>query len=450
MMRPKKSMLLKSVKQLDGLDLLALFFAGLACLLVGRAPANYARSDPFLSLFVSQSLLDNQTVALDAYRDRIDPDLDSYALLEHEGRLYSIFPIGPSLVALPFVGIANVFDFDMTETMHNYRMQKVLMALIIGLVFLVLYRLARYQLPPSVALMLAAGVVYGSALIGTLGTALWNINFVVLFNVLVLWGLVHMRQAASRKIPALAGALGLLLFLSFISRPTAGIFLGLVIIYLYRYHRRAFWPTVIVLAVGLLGFALFSWLAFGRLLPSYYALSRMNRTTQLGYSLIGQLLSPSRGLLIFSPFIFLVLVGMVPTAKWWRDEPLFWLCMGWILLHICVAMRREQWWGGHVFGPRLLAEIVPPFTMMAFIIARIVRDHFRRRTFRLFVMILLVLGGIGIYINTYQGLYNYNTVLWNVDPDIDYHPGYAFNWRYAQFLANPESLAERAALHRQR
>lgn len=49
-----------------------------------------------------------------------------------------------------------------------------------------------------------------------------------------------------------------------------------------------------------------------------------------------------------------------------------------------------------------------------------------------------------IYVNSYQGLFNVYTALWNGEPNIDLHPEYLFDWRYPQFLNNERRQKERA------
>jgi hypothetical protein len=54
---------------------------------------------------------------------------------------------------------------------------------------------------------------------------------------------------------------------------------------------------------------------------------------------------------------------------------------------------------------------------------------------------------LSVFINTYQGLYNPLTTVWNASPDIDGYPDYAWNWRFPQFMTSPALLAARELDH---
>lgn len=56
-----------------------------------------------------------------------------------------------------------------------------LASLICGPIFLTLYKTARCYLSEPAALVIASVSVFGSVLVSTLGAALWNANFAVLF-----------------------------------------------------------------------------------------------------------------------------------------------------------------------------------------------------------------------------------------------------------------------------
>jgi hypothetical protein len=58
-----------------------------------------------------------------------------------------------------------------------------------------------------------------------------------------------------------------------------------------------------------------------------------------------------------------------------------------------------------------------------------------------------MLVGVGIFINSYQGLYNWSTWDWNGMPrslpqSLRDDPKNNYDWRYPQFLANPEMIEE--------
>jgi hypothetical protein len=81
-------------------------------------------------------------------------------------------------------------------------------------------------------------------------------------------------------------------------------------------------------------------------------------------SALGLLISPSRGLLVFSPVVAFAAAGV--TSAWkegWRTE-LSWCAAAAAVQFLFYAMYGV-WWGGHTFGPRYVLDILPPLVLLA-------------------------------------------------------------------------------------
>src|SRR5262249_13357800 len=80
--------------------------------------------------------------------------------------------------------------------------------------------------------------------------------------------------------------------------------------------------------------------------------------------LAGLLISPSRGLLVFSPFFVFVVLAIAPAWVRRRDQPLpLALGIGALAL-LLVTAKWTIWWGGHSFGYRLLIEMLPALMVL--------------------------------------------------------------------------------------
>src|SRR5438067_2143318 len=76
--------------------------------------------------------------------------------------------------------------------------------------------------------------------------------------------------------------------------------------------------------------------------------------------LYGVLLSPSRGLFVYSPFL---LFAIAPFLRAWRERGgvallLRWLGVATVALVVAYALYAE-WWGGRVYGARFLTDALP-------------------------------------------------------------------------------------------
>src|SRR6185503_4969652 len=73
--------------------------------------------------------------------------------------------------------------------------------------------------------------------------------------------------------------------------------------------------------------------------------------------LAGLLLSPGRGLFVYSPVLILGVAGL--AAGWRRGRPLFAPAAAGVALFVAACAFRQVWWGGYCYGPRMLADLAP-------------------------------------------------------------------------------------------
>ena len=412
------------------------------------SPVSYTGSDPTFSLLTSQALVEFGTVKLDDYKPDLGSILDSDTRLRTvNGHTYYFFPVGTSLFAVPFVWVANLFDLDMRNFEDDAWLQNLISALISVALFLIIYRICIYYLRPEESALLAAIFVLGSALISTIGTALWNLGFETLFITLGLWLLVRLEHNdAARSDPYI---LGIVLFAAFLSRPTAVIFIIMTLVFISIRQRSYFIKTTVTALIFFALFVSFSMGEYGSWLPPYYTPGRLvSDTTPFLLTLYGLLFSPSRGIFVFSPMFLLVaaLFLYVAYRKRLKLPLLLWFGVIWFLTGVLSISRFGHWWGGHSYGPRLLTDVVPALILIAVLTWHELRTKLSARTSRWMLALFLVLAVVSIAINSFTGLLNLQTGRWNgnmLPPNIDNAPQYLFSWRYPQFLANEEMICDR-------
>jgi hypothetical protein len=336
----------------------------------------------------------------------------------------------------------------MSVDWQNQWVQKTLSAGLTALVFAILYGVCRAYVDPLPSLVITVVSVFGSALTSTMGTALWNIDFAVLFIALTLFLLVRVDSGWLGV--AKPYLLGLLLFLAYACRPSTATFIVVVLAYLLLRSRRVFPRAATTALVLLLLFFLFSWVEYGQLSPYYFSLARFTTEKDpIWHALYGQFLSPSRGLLVFSPFFVVVFVGVVFYYRQLKGHLLFWFVLAWFALLLAVVSNATRWWGGHSFGSRVLTEAIPGLILLTAILWHEASQTASPRARRLLAASYLGLGLFGIFVNSYQGLYNTDTVRWNgtMPPNVDTEQEYLWNWRYPQFLASSASVCARNMEH---
>ena len=408
------------------------------------SPIEEVHSDPAIALLATQSLLDNHTLSLDAYAD--DPacayDLEQDYRIRHRGESMTYYSHGVSLLSLPAVWLANRFGFHMLDQSDEFALQNLLSALCCALLGILFYRICGTFLGPMESLAVAAVSLFGSSLVSTLATGLWNVGFQA---VLLALGLLHLVRANHQGLRPNVGYLALLAGLAFICRPTAAFAIlaaPLALVPSDWLKKRNVW---LPLALGLTTLtAVLIALDLAGWIPRYYSPLKLTPQAYVWTGLPGILVSPSRGLLVFSPFLTLVAAVCLWHLKALAGRRLFQLAAVWTGLHLLAVAIKGAWWGGHSYGPRLLAEVTVPAILATCLAWRLLQQRAGPRTRILLATAYLACGLAAVYIHSYQGLFNHHTRRWNWMPNVDVDPlQLVFDWRYPQFLASDSALERR-------
>jgi hypothetical protein len=238
---------------------------------------------------------------------------------------------------------------------------------------------------------------------------------------------------------ALATALSLMYFV----RPTGIIPIACISVYVMLWQRRSLLSFAITGALWLAVFMTYWWRTFGTILPGYY---RSNvDLSSLTMGLEANLISPSRGLLVYVPMtIFIVYL----VVRYWEQIPIrkaARISIAIIVLQLAAASAYPCWWGGHCYGARLMTDSIPFFALLA--IAGLAAAKSAPGAFRgtqvLVGTLLLILS---IAINA-RGAMSLHTLFWNVEVDLTGHPERAMDWSYPQFaagLVSPPAYVDKA------
>jgi hypothetical protein len=423
-----------------------------AAFLARSGSVAYTGSDPRGTLLTAQAIIDRGTFALDAY-----PQFPSSyrTVVDEAGHRFYAYPPGAPLIALPAVAIAQLAGLDMSRVEDDDEVQRIVAAISVGIAALLAFLFALRWLPWPLTTLLTAVFVFGTPVMSTMSTAFWSTNatVVVTLAALVLLARYDASTAGVRR----SVAIGLLLGFAFWCRPPAFLLAALVMTWaLLRAvtirqpeRRPAIVNAVSLACAAIAGPALLmamSLLTYGTWLPDYYIGSRLAASDRFGTALVAHLVSPSRGILIYAPAAVLAVVAALRWPRRILRAPLAGVALAWVFLHLLLVSRFAYWWGGYSYGSRLMVDALPGVFVLLCAAAALVRDSAGRWQV-LAVSALVFTGAAGVWINSVQGLFNRSTMKWNVVPDIDRFPGYAFDWHLPQFLSTEARLGERLRRH---
>jgi hypothetical protein len=258
---------------------------------------------------------------------------------------------------------------------------------------------------------------------------------------LIIFLLVSHETCKNKLRPVL---LATLLAWAYFVRPTSSIAIVAVSAYLLIYLHRSLVCFASTLAIWFAGFIIYSWHNFGKLLPSYYAANRLNSGV-FKTALFGNLISPSRGLLIYVPWICFTLYLLARYRRYLELPRLVWLALAIMTGNLIVASSFPLWWGGRSYGPRLLTDLVPWLVLLTIIGVRaMMQAREQEKASRLRWRAEIALGGLllafGIFING-RGATALSTLRWNDYPKDDAAmEAKIWDWKQAQFLAGLVAL----------
>jgi hypothetical protein len=151
---------------------------------------------------------------------------------------------------------------------------------------------------------------------------------------------------------------------------------------------------------------LISYVAYGSTssgaVSSLSAVVEGSKISTVFMNIFGLLFSPGVGLFIYSPVLIVIFVGFFDFYKKNKQQCI--LLLGFIFMFVYIYSSGENWHGLNGWGPRYLLPLVP------FLLIPIAFSIEKRGT--PFKLLLIVLGGIGFFINLVYLLQDIHWFVW--------------------------------------
>ncbi|MDX9753224.1 MAG: hypothetical protein RBU29_04635 [bacterium] len=330
--------------------------------------------DTVPTVFVTINLLKQGTIYLDDFHDYVPYNNEPYYVSMQRGHMVSNYPLFPAFMALPifapfvWIGMINPGDGDMVWRYLSSMSGACFTAIAVLFMYLTLIHL----IDKTGAWLLAMAYGIGTALWPIAGQSLWQHGPSVMWWSIGLYALVkaenHADQVGLWKYLVLAGVSTGAAFHCRNVNAIGLIFIGLAIGWRFRWQGIHYLIPAALLSASLLAYNY--WLfgtwngGYEELLKLQYYLDHITTgrwATPLWVGLAGQLISPSRGILIFSPFLLFSFWGMVVL---WRPATSVWKLLAWTIpipiLMLLLFSKYSVWWGGNAhYGPRYQIECYP-------------------------------------------------------------------------------------------
>jgi hypothetical protein len=352
---------------------LLVFFVCLTIYLINGKTISSGDSIPNTVLIFN--LLENHTFNLDAFRESYFVERGVYySFVESQnGHLTSVYPIGVAILTSPLYLIFYIYlkifhiPVNLThESFEFYRVffEKIAAAITTAISVVFFYLASSFKFKKSVALVSTFIFAFATNMWMTSSQGLWQHGLSNFSVTIIIFCLVKANYTNRKKskivILIIAG-----IFCGFlpIIRPTSTLFLVSALLYSLVVYRFYSIFLILGMASAIPGF-LWNFYYFGNFIGGYSSISvplySFTVKTFVEASL-GTLISPSRGIFIFSPIILYSFLGAYKVFKLraYKDEKLIGsmtLAALGLFFSYCFYIF---WWAGYCYGPRFMTDILP-------------------------------------------------------------------------------------------
>lgn len=402
------------------------------------------------------NLLENHTFNLDAFRESYFVKNGIYYSFAESpnGHLTSAYPIGVALLTSPlyliFYVILKIFHIPVNLTHDSFEFYRIFLekmaASITAAISVVFFYLAStLKFKKNVALLSTFIFAFATNTWMISSQGLWQhglSNFSVIIIIFCLLKANHINRKKYKIILLIIS--GIFCGLLPIIRPTSTLFLIAALLYSFKIYRRYSIFLILGMVSAIPGL-LWNLYYFGKLIGGYSIITHFYSFTGKTFveSSLGTLISPSRGIFVFSPIILYSFFGAYKVLRLrnYKDEKLM-VVMAFAALGIFFNYCFYTfWWAGYCYGSRFMTDILPvncylinyyiddflntskPFWNQEFIY------KFKRLLFLLIVVISLFVQIVGAFGD--KGVYwsvsplkleNYPSRLWDIkDNQIERH-----------------------------
>lgn len=346
----------------------------------------------------------------------------AWAAVTARGRLLPAFPVGIGLLQIPYAAVALAGSHGSITSSLVARWEKHFAALLTVASVAIFFFAVAHSFGWRAAWGTSGVLALATSLPACAAQSMWSLTGELFCTSLAL--LFLMPAEGRSRSPAAAGAA---MAGAFLCRPTALLSLLVLGALAWREGRRESVRYGLAATVGIAAILFWQLRVFGSPLGAYGTMDTAEGTWggAVPSSFVGTLLSPSRGILVWHPWLLLLpFTAMNMRAGslrgWWRASAAI-LVLTWL-----VASLFTKWWGGGCLGPRYFTGVAP---FLALLTAPLWTSTSRR------VRTALVATVIFAAATQLLAAYNPKVADWNYVVNVDDHPRVLWSIRDSQLAA---------------
>ncbi len=396
------------------------------------------------SIHTTMSIIREGNTDLDEYITLVERYQD-HTIERINNHFYTIYPIGTSLLAIPYVFLIDAFmasglSIDFEQFMNKYSfipagIEKFVASNIIALSSVFIYLIGCLVFDEwKYSLLMTFIFAFCTSAWSSASRALWQ-HGPSMFLLTVSLYLLLLAKYKPKYEPWAIRLVSIPLVFSYVVRPTNGISILILTIFILIRYRKHFLSYCLWSMLVILPFLIFNFRVYHSPLSPYYF--PKNQLSEFGphllEALVGTLFSPSRGVFIFSPILLFSIYGIILKIRHKQMDILDYSLAVIIVFHWLLSSSHPHWWGGHSYGPRYFSDIIPYFIyFLVPVFTNIPKFKGIKKFGVVFILICTLVMSFFIH---YRGATSEEVYAWNAGPvNIDVDPSRAWDWHDIQFL----------------
>ncbi len=339
------------------------------------SPARQLGADTRPNVDIAFNIIKHGTTTLDSHRSEVA--YADYLVERVRGHTYGYFPIGTPLLMVPAVAalegpikVASRFKplRNVLTSIGTYPnqdrpldawktpnvLEATIAALYMALLVALFLRIVTRALDLKRAVFLAVVFAFCTSVYSTASRATWQPGMAMLVACVAI--LFFLRAMEHRQQPLSLFLAGLATAYLIVIRPTTLVFVVALSVFALVRWRLKSWSYCAGTAMVAVLFLAYNLVVYHGLQP-YYQSSRFQLAAKSWEAAAGSLVSPSRGLFIFSPVLLFAFYGIYLKLKERKLNGLDAALLLYALtIWVSVIGFPIGWWGGYSVGPRLMTE----------------------------------------------------------------------------------------------
>lgn len=361
------------------------------------------------------------------------------------GPIYYGYPIGSTILSLPLIkhdavdrGSSLLDANGYADPFAEGKEQIEIATLVAASIVVLFYILARLFCGPVPSAMIALFFAVASPVWSTLSRSLWSQTWMTFWLTIAII-LTVLPRFIGRGVWSnvwVGLGIGTSLFWIIFCRPQGALSVVAIGIYLLLFERRILAVSLAAGGAWMAASVAASYHFFGSLTPpSVYRADLLTLADGLD-RLFWILFSPSRGLLVFCPFI----IPVAAILTWRRHQiknPELLIPAGLAIGFYLVLLSHFVFWdAGYSYGPRLFVDALPWFALASVIALTALMQPTGRSGWpgRMMTVSLVACFGWGFFVH-WQGANSVPAWLWNYRSGVVGGEAAAKDWKHPQFLA---------------